>query len=227
MRDTTTAATTVNTNRDQWASARLALAISWVLALVLLAVVYERPVDLEDLYAAVDSGLVEQVEVGGGLQAGSTGYATVVVRWRQGWYVHRVEAVHANPADAAPLDTDREVVIEDLATTLHDLNANLDIIVADRADTDAAPRWLSLPMVGLWLASLFVLVNGPLPWRATRWGWFWLIVPPLGPVVFLVLSGPTRHLPPPRNTARRLTGGWAFVIALILGSGESVWWWGW
>ena len=51
----------------------------------------------------------------------------------------------------------------------------------------------------LHLAGLALLVTGPQPWRATRWAWFWLLLlPPVGSIAFLLLSGPTAGLPAPK-----------------------------
>jgi hypothetical protein len=42
-----------------------------------------------------------------------------------------------------------------------------------------------------------------------------LLVPVSVPL-FLLLAGPTPGLPAPRDPARRLTGGWAFLICLVV-----------
>ena len=66
------------------------------------------------------------------------------------------------------------------------------------------------------LAGLWLLVAGPQPWRATRWSWFWLAAVPGGPVAFLLLSGPTPGVRPPRPERPRLTGGKALLLAIGL-----------
>ena len=68
----------------------------------------------------------------------------------------------------------------------------------------------------LHFAGLGLLVTGPQPWRATRWAWFWLLLPPVGSIAFLLLSGPTPGLPAPKNPRRRLSGGWALLLSLPL-----------
>jgi hypothetical protein len=78
------------------------------------------------------------------------------------------------------------------------------------------PGVLALAAFGLFLAWLAFLVGGPQPWRATRWAWFWLGFPPVGVLAHLLLSGPTPGLPAPRRPDRRLTGGWAFLIYLVV-----------
>jgi hypothetical protein len=78
------------------------------------------------------------------------------------------------------------------------------------------PNALGISAFLLFLAGFPLLMIGPHPWRATRWAWFWLLLPPVGNVVFLLLSGPTPGVPRPRNPRRRLTGGWAFWLSLPL-----------
>lgn len=78
------------------------------------------------------------------------------------------------------------------------------------------PAGLGLVALGLLLGWLCVLVAGPAPWRATRWAWFWLGFPPFGLLAHLLLSGPTPGLPAPRDPERRLTGGWAFLVYVVV-----------
>ena len=65
-------------------------------------------------------------------------------------------------------------------------------------------------------AALWLVVNGPRPWRATRGGWSWLLASPVGVLAFLVLSGPTPPLRAPPVTGRRLTGGRALLLSIVL-----------
>jgi len=67
--------------------------------------------------------------------------------------------------------------------------------------------------------TLLLLIFGPQPRWATKWAWFWLAVavPPLWLVFVLFEPVPLwikQHLAP---ASYRLTGGWAFLIGLILG----------
>ena len=82
------------------------------------------------------------------------------------------------------------------------------------------PAWMGIAALLLWLAVVFLLGNGPRPWRATRWAWFWLVVAaaPVGVPAFLILSGPAPPLPAPHIGARRLTGGWAFLLVAVISS---------
>jgi len=80
------------------------------------------------------------------------------------------------------------------------------------------PQWAGAVAFFAAVGTLLCLVWGPTPWRATRWAWFWIIAHPLGPIsapVFLLLSGPTPLLRAPKPGARRLHGGWAFLLAVV------------
>ncbi|HMO10058.1 MAG TPA: hypothetical protein PKB06_00790 [Actinotalea sp.] len=72
------------------------------------------------------------------------------------------------------------------------------------------------------LATLVLLIAGPQPRLATKWAWFWLMgIQPLA-VAFLLLE-PVPAWQPGGTHARaaRLTGGWAFLLALGLGLAMS------
>lgn len=73
--------------------------------------------------------------------------------------------------------------------------------------------WVALVVAAAWL-----LVNGPQPWRATRWAWFWTfgLATPLGIVFYLVLGGPTSLSHPPRPGRERLTGVLAFLLTAVV-----------
>ena len=78
------------------------------------------------------------------------------------------------------------------------------------------PVWL---LGFVWIFTFAMMVSGPDPWRATKSAWFWLMISPAGPIVliaFLSLGGPTGLAPAPRRGAQRLTGGWAFLLFLLL-----------
>lgn len=80
------------------------------------------------------------------------------------------------------------------------------------------PSWLVWFVLAGMAVTLWLIVNGPEPWRATRWAWAWALffTGPVGAAAFAVLSGPTPGLPRPKDAARRLGGGWAFLLLLVL-----------
>jgi hypothetical protein len=83
------------------------------------------------------------------------------------------------------------------------------------------PRWLRLTAVAAGVFSFLLLIGGADPWRANRWGWFWLLGlgrdVGLGALLFLLLSGPTPGIPRPRPDAERWTGWRALAVAMIVG----------
>lgn len=184
----------------------------------------------QQLRQEVASGSVTEVQMTRGLGQDATGYAVVEVHWRKGMFGYTTQVVEANPrsrgrqqseqsdvtARIRPTTTDRLQEIEPKLTVTEVSHSRLDGELFDRS----IPGWLVLPTFLLWLSTVTYLVSAPRPWRATKWAWFWLlgILPPLGALAFLAFGGPTRLLAPPAPGSRRLTGGWAFLISLVLGS---------
>lgn len=68
-----------------------------------------------------------------------------------------------------------------------------------------------------WFVALLVLVSGPQPRLATKWAWFWFIwiVPPAA-VALVVLEPVPLWRREARWRQRRLTGGWAFLLACVV-----------
>lgn len=69
------------------------------------------------------------------------------------------------------------------------------------------------------IAAFCLIVAGPQPRLATRWAWFWLSLPlSLGWAVFALVEPAMLVTGRPLLTrATRLTGGPAFLIAIVLG----------
>lgn len=83
--------------------------------------------------------------------------------------------------------------------------------------TEGALGW---PMFGTAsFVTLLLLIFGPQPRWATKWAWFWLAaaVPPLWLVFVLFEPVPLWIKYPLPPATSRLTGGWAFLLALLLG----------
>ncbi|GAB4081704.1 hypothetical protein GCU67_12710 [Modestobacter muralis] len=210
--------------RDGWTAVRAALVVGWLALALTTVLAGQRPSSLDDLRAAVDAGRVAQVRISAGLEQGATGYGIQVAVWRDGPIAHRTEGWQVSPGVEAPVDS-RQVFDTDLAGEL--VTADPDLRVLPLVEGVSAvdvqgwrlPGWAGLLVLVEWLAALFLLVGGPVPERATRWAWFWFSWNPLGVLAFLLLSGPTPGIPRPRLGARRLTGGWAFLLSLVLGGG--------
>jgi hypothetical protein len=232
----TTSAATVEPPRTAaptWAG--LPRTLGWVLlgcgSLLSLAafVLGARPSTLAHLEADVASGEVDAVLIAGGLD-GDRGYASVEVQWRRGLVGYSTAVVEARPRRAAPPLESRQgataIITEDLGARLTASQPGLRVDRAELGRLSSSllgwrvPGWLAAASLVFLLATLLLLVHGPQPWRATRWAWCWLVVlTPVGAIAYLLLAGPTALLRPPRDPSKRLTGGWALLIALLLGTG--------
>ena len=207
---------------------RLLVIAGWVLVLGLVALLGERQASLTDLERAVAAGEVDEVRLAGSLSEQGRGTATAEVHWRQGGVGYTATVIEARPLRLAPPAEERgeaTVVAGDLGTWLRDIDPALEVVRVESPSTTTevlgwrVGGWLVWALLGAWVATLLLLLHSPQPWRATRWAWFWLLglLPPVGLVAFLLLGGPVPLVPAPRDGARRLTGGWAFLIALVLG----------
>ncbi len=206
-----------------WNRARHLLLACGALVVLAALLVGERSTTLDQLDRDVATARVHAVRVVGALPRGSTGYAVVEVHWRRGLLGHVTEVVQQRPRGQAPDDVDGHAVVTgDIGAHLSALQPGLRVTRDPELPSGSTlwgwhlPTWLGLVTVTLALAVLWLLVNGPEPWRATRWAWFWLLASPVGIIAFLVLSGPTRSVPAPPDTGRRMTGGWALLLSVVV-----------
>lgn len=213
---------------DQWVRVRYALIVGWLLVIVATVMLGERSASWDDIQGQVTSGEVRTVRVSGALPADATGYATVDVHWRHGLWRYIAQVVEVHGPGAPSTETLLEgtgvsaVVHTDPGVRLSRSHPGLRVLRESQHGSDSSllgwrvPNWLGLVAFALILGGLAVLVAGPQPWRATRWAWFWLALPPVGSIAFVLFSGPTPLLPTPRDPTRRLSGGWAFLLAITL-----------
>ncbi|MGZ4495625.1 MAG: hypothetical protein ACXVWU_13050 [Nocardioides sp.] len=208
-----------------WDRLRLSLIVSWAVLAVTGVVVGHRSLTLADLEDGIASGRVHTVQVAGGLARGTTGFATQQVRWRSGLVQYEAEVVQAS-ARAHPRREGavpgNPVVRSDVGVYLTRAHPGVHVVRRQPSWSGSSmlgwelPRWMGPAALLAMLATFVLLVAGPQPWRATRWAWFWFLGTPVA-LAFLVLSGPTPLVPAPHPHSRRLTGGWAFLLALALG----------
>lgn len=206
------------------------LLLGWALLLGGAVLLGERSSSFADLERAVASGEVQVVEVAGGLTPGARGFSVAEVHWRDGMLGYSTQVVETRSRRAARQrsagDEITAVLSEDVGARLAASQPGLRVVRVDRSATSTAllgwrlPGWMAWPTLLLCLSTLGLLMVGPRPWRATRWAWFWVLgmVPPVGFLAFLLLSGATSLVPPPRDAARRLTGGWAFLLCVVVGT---------
>ncbi|MGY1842940.1 hypothetical protein [Modestobacter sp. SYSU DS0875] len=207
--------------RDPWTALRVVLAVGWLAVALVVVLTGQRAASLDDLHLAIADGRVDEVAVTEGLEPGTTGVAVQTAVWRAGVLRHSTEVWEVSPGQQAP-DGTRPVVPGGLADELRTQHPELRIVPAgERWSWSEVLGWRVSTWVGLVLflgavAVVFLLVAGPRPARATRWAWFWLSWNPVGSLAFLLLAGPFPGLPAPRPGTRRLTGGWAFLLSLLL-----------
>lgn len=188
----------------------------------------ERTGEWSDLQSLVRAGTVTEVQVDGELPASSNGFATVGIHWHRGLldYVTTVRQVRGDESGDAPSSADVSAVLHSApGDRLAALQPGLRISRDERESYAEAtmlgfevPEILALVRVALMLLGMGILVRGPAPWRATPWAWFWWLWNPVGIAAFLLASGPLPGLPAPRNPNRRLTGGWSFLLMLVVTS---------
>jgi len=211
-------------HRRRWDLVRGVLLFSVLLVGVASILLGARPSSYAELRGEVVAGQVTVVEIDSvGLTPGATGFSTVRVAWRDGRIHRTAEVVSARPLSSAPADSGTAVVQGDVAADLRDLGADVAVVPVEPRSTVVTvlgwelPLWLSWVLLAQLVLGLVVVRFGPPPWRATRWGWTWpvLAIPPLGLVAFLLLGGPGIS-PRPRGEARRLTGGWSFLLTVAV-----------
>jgi len=199
----------------------------WVFVLGAGVAVGERQSTLGELMDAVVSGEVSEVHVAGVLPAGASGYATVDVRWRQGLFLHHAAVVQASPGyeQEAQESPSESVTTTDVATLIRGQDPTVQVQVSEVFAPSGGsilgwdvPSWLMWFVLAGMAVTLWRIVNGPEPWRATRWAWAWALffTGPVGAGAFAVLAGPTPGLPGPKDGNRRLSGGWAVLLLLLL-----------
>ena len=211
----------------RWDRIRHVLIIGWLVVIVATPVTGERTSSWAEIRSLVAAGKVDTVQISGELPTRASGYGVVDVHWRHGLLSYTAQVVHVRGqgrrlgAEAAA-NNEAPVVRTAPSSHLTALQPGLHV-TRDQWRSGGGqlfgfqvPSALSITAFLLFVAGLGLLVAGPQPWRATRWAWFWLLLPPFGSVVYLVLSGPTPGVPGPRDPHRRLTGGWAFLLSLPL-----------
>lgn len=201
---------------------RARVVVAWVLVAlwVVVTVVGVRDASRESSYATflalVRGGEVTEVTVVGDVTTPRT-VATVELRWDGGIVDGSTRVTAAQPLGMAERAGIRSRVLPaPVADTLREEFPDLTV----RSAEERAPLsgwWTWLGFTGF-IGTIALLGTTRRPLRATQWGWFWLfwILPPVGLVAFLLLGGPT-GLVPQREGGRRLTGGWAFSLSLVLG----------
>lgn len=208
-------------------SVRWAMLALWIFVMAVAVTVGDRGSNFGELESALDTGDVNSVMVTPGLPSGAEGSLMQTVYWRSGLLNHYADVRMVTPDGDNSASSGDDAVVRsgyDIAAQIADEHPA--VLITRSAERYSygqiygfqVPTWLIWFALAGAVGTLMVLVSGPEPWRATRWAWFWLITTVIGPPLFLILAGPTPPLRSPRETHRRLTGGWALLIALLFGS---------
>lgn len=210
-----------------WTFLRLGLTVVAFVVLLVTGLLHRTDASVEDLRADVERGSTRAVTVVGAPSTEGEGHSQQTITWRTGLRAWQVEVVSTIGQVEASRLPDGEVVRGDVTPGLLTLQPDLRLTLVPWPDASLTvagirgPPWLMVPLLVSYALGMCLLVAGPQPWLATRWAWFWLLTAPGGAVAFLLLSGPTPGVPIPRRGStrqrRRLTGGWALVLAVVLG----------
>lgn len=215
------------TSYDEWRTRRWrlvssAIGLLWLITAVAAMLAGEKQSDIDALESALANGSVSSVEIVGG--ADWSGRTQVTLRWRESLLSRYAEV---------PLEPQRDPAVQggpisgNPTTYLRGVDPDVQISYSEPTGFQEwrgwrAPGWVALMAFAAWLGTALLLIGGPEPWRATRWawGWFVLMAGPLGSLGFLLLGGPL-SLARPKDVRHRLTGGWAFLIALVFFGGAN------
>jgi hypothetical protein len=202
------------------------LLFGWLATLGVAVVTGAHGATVDDLQDAIADGDVDKVQASEGLHGG-TGFATVELRWREHGIPYATEVLqvrgrpprHAGGGDVTGRFTGSlenyltqyggTVEIERHAGSPGGIHARY---VDWRID-----EWAVTLLLGMLVVTVLHIGLQPETWRATRWAGLWLVIalPPVAGPAYLLLGGPT-GLFRPADPRRRLTGGWAFVLGLLI-----------
>lgn len=221
-----TAARVVPGRQLAWVFVAWTLVATCLVLLGTILVAGERPASYAELRAAVADGRVDEIRVEGGLRGQVEGASSAAVHWRDGLKGRVTSVTEATSRrDARSMGMSRPILDGRVDDKLSELDPDLRTTRSSEGGSYSeigpwrVPGWTGIASAVLYLGVLALLLGGPKPWRATRWAWLWLVgsVPIVGALAFLLLGRSTSLLPPARPE-RRLTGGWAFLLAFVIHS---------
>jgi hypothetical protein len=207
---------------------RAGLVLAAVAVAVAVGLLGTHHASLDELREAIASGQVHEVRVAGTLPPGASGFTTAYVRWSADGFDRLTTVRQVSDLtyrDGTGPDWVRGSIEADLRQAQ---GSGVLRIVHDESVRPTGgsmlgidvPSWVAGGAVLVWVLTVLLLVAGPEPSRATRWGWFWLLLSALAPlatVVFLVAGEPAHPVPGAPGARRRLGGVRAFVLVLLLG----------
>jgi hypothetical protein len=137
------------------------------------------------------------------------------VHWSTGFLQGWVTSDAVRPGNGAFAPTGNDVLGE-LRQAAASARRPVQIRTVPQTIPHSYTDWAALFVLLTFVLTLVLLVAGPAPTIATRWAWFWLgTAVPLSWAVFL-LAEPWFSRDRGRAGTRRLTGGWAFLLGLVI-----------
>lgn len=211
------------------AVAVLTLAVTWM-----TAGAKQEPYD--SFTRALESGEVSAIEVAGTreMTSDANGFFTLDVYWRDNFRPRVSQVTQASSErqerSARRNGADVVVVTDDLVAEWKEVQPELEVTQRPRhtgstlgrhpdgVGNHELPGWAGFLAMFVVLGVFVQIVRGPQPLRATRWGWFWLLVwvPTLTVPAYLLLGGPLGLGGRPR-TNFRLSGPLVVVTAMGVG----------
>ena len=187
----------------------------WVLVGLVASLFVPRQGTVDDLVGALEAGRVDEVTVEVMQRDGGQLSGTFDVRWTEGPWERGATYLESDlgATGEVSLGTDGDLARIEYAV----LTSPADVDYREVAHLGPPTPSALVAVAGLGhVAWVIFLVAGPQPRRATKWAWFWLGgLPPLA-LAFLALEpSPLWARRPPPWRADRLTGGLAFLIAVI------------
>jgi hypothetical protein len=194
---------------------------------------YPKSSTFADLKADVAAGRVTEVQVAGGLRPRAHGFSVVELRWREGLVGYSTSVIEVTDRRVPRYVDDSEVTAvlhEPVEWLLREANPDVGVSETARSGLTLSlfgwtpAEWVAWAFLAALITTLGSVVVGPEPLRATRWAWFWLVLltTPVGAVAYVLLSGVLRaksSVSSPHSPTSRLTGGWAFLLAMAAGTG--------
>lgn len=208
---------------------RAALIFGWLAMLVLTIGLGARHSTYAALESAIQDGKVHRVDVAGEPAEGPIGHwaSEVHVTWRRGLVRYTTTVTEANTPRADYSNGVTAIVPYRVSTQLRSQHVEVRSRLLPTSEAGpllgwSLPGWMVWPLLAVWLGTLMSVVGSPPPWRATRWAWFWLVfvAGPLGVIAYLTLAGPAPLVREPQTT-RRLTGGWALLLAMAISAATA------
>lgn len=210
-----------------WGTLRTVLLVALGVILVGTWLTATRPASLDDLERALGAGQVTEVHLVDELPPAATGNGPVDIEWDGGLLDRYTTVWQESPGvESQQPASPYPVVGLDLREELTAVTPTGELVITSEFVRSGShgvlfgwrvATWVALVAV-VWIAAVLItMITAPEPRRATRWAWFWLMLG-VGPfaLVLYPLIGLPKACQSVHATGRRLSGGWAFLVMVLL-----------